>query len=257
MRLFPAALAALVFASLALAATPSNDDIEQAVEISALPFSASVSLADATSAAGDLDCSGLADTHTVWYRIAPEADIRLGLRTVNGAGIEVSTTVATGQPGSLTQLQCSFSQTQALDVKAGASYYIQLATAGDDPGPLVDFSAVRVQPLAVEIALSRSGRLSGGGATVSGTLRCSRTTPPGSETVVQGTLDQGATHGWLVPVHFQNGCSTSRMRWQTTVQVLAGPGFVRGVASLTGTGFACDEFVCADPDSETVTAKLR
>jgi hypothetical protein len=41
------------------------------------------------------------------------------------------------------------------------------------------------------------------------------------------------------------------------VQILSGPGFVQGQASLSGTGFACDEFICAEPDTETVTAKLR
>jgi hypothetical protein len=256
-RLLLAGLVALVFVSLAAAAAPSNDDVAQATDITTLPFADTVSLAEATAAAGDLDCSGLEDTHTVWYRITPQSDMRLGLRTVNGDGIEVSTTVASGQPGSLTQLQCSFSQTQGLDVTAGTSYYIQLATAGADPGPVVDFSVVRVEPLAVEIALSKNVSLSGGVATVSGTLRCSRTTPPGSETAVQGTLDQGATHGWLVPVYFPTGCSRTLMRWRTTVQILSGPGFVQGQASLAGTGFACDSFICAEPDTETVTAKLR
>jgi hypothetical protein len=245
-----------VFVSLAAGATPSNDDVGQATEITTLPFAATVSLAEATTGAGDLDCSGLEDTHTVWYRITPRSDMRLGLRTVNADGLEVSTTVASGQPGSFTQLQCSFSQEQALDVRAGTSYYIQLATAGADPGPVVDFSIVSVEPLAVEIALSKNVSLSGGVATVSGTLHCSRTTPP-SETVVQGTLDQGATHGWLIPVHFSTGCTKSPMRWRTTVQVLSGPGFVQGQASLTGTGFACDGFICAEPDNETVVAKLR
>ncbi|MDQ3871800.1 MAG: hypothetical protein M3301_09330, partial [Chloroflexota bacterium] len=252
-----AGLAALVFVSLAGAAVPANDDVEQATDITSLPFATTVSLTEATAAAGDLDCSGIDDTHTVWYRITPQSDMRLGLRTVNEAGSEVSTTVASGEPGSFTQLQCSFSQTQALDVTAGTSYYIQLATAGTEPGPVVDFSIVRVAPLTVEIAASRKVSLSGGVATVSGTLRCSRTTPPGSETVVQGTLDQGATHGWLVPVHFASGCSEVPMRWRTTVQVLSGPGFVKGKASLVATGFACDAFICAEPDAETVTAKLR
>jgi len=256
MRLLLAGCAALVLVSLATAATPSNDDVGQAFDITSLPFADTVSLADATAAAGDLDCSGLDDTHTVWYRFTPAADMRLGLRTANGDGTEVSTTVASGQPGSFTQLQCSFSQEQALDVTAGTNYYIQIATAGADPGPVVDFSVVRVEPLAVEIALSKNVALSGGAAIVSGTLRCSRPTPP-SETVVQGTLDQGATHGWLIPVHFSNGCSKAPMRWQTTVQVLSGPGFVPGQASLSGTGFACDGFVCAEPDAETVVAKLR
>jgi hypothetical protein len=257
MRLLLTGLAALVFVSLAVAASPSNDDVAQATDITSLPFADTVSLAEATAAAGDLDCSGLDDTHTVWYRITPQSDMRVGLRTVNEDGIEVSTTVASGGPGSFTQLQCSFSQTQALDVTAGTSYYIQLATAGADPAPVVDFSVVRVEPLAVEIALSKSVTLSGGVATVSGTLHCSRTTPPGSETAVQGTLDQGATHGWLVPVYFPTGCSKMPMRWRTTVQILSGPGFVNGPASLRGTGFACDAFICAEPDIETVTAKLR
>jgi hypothetical protein len=257
MRLLLAGLAALVFVSLAVAAAPSNDDVAQATNITSLPFADTVSLAEATVAAGDLDCSGLDDTHTVWYRITPQADMRLGLRTVNEEGIEVSTTVASGQPGSFTQLQCSFSQAQGLDVTAGTSYYIQLATAGIDPGPVVDFSVVRVEPLAVEIALSKNVSLNDGAATVSGTLQCSRSTPPGSETAVQGTLDQGATHGWLVPVHFSTGCSKMPMRWRTTVQILSGPGFVKGQASLSGTGFACDAFICAEPDTETATAKLR
>ena len=257
MRLLLAGLAALVLVSLATAAAPSNDDVGQALDITALPFADTVTLAEATAAAGDLDCSGLDDTHTVWYRITPQSDMRLGLRTANGDGIEVSTTVASGRPGSFTQLQCSFSQTQALDVTASTNYYIQLATAGADPGPVVDFSVVRVDPLAVEIGLSKSVLLSGAVATVSGTLHCSRRTPPGSETVVQGTLDQGATHGWLIPVHFPNGCSKAPMRWRTTVQILSGPGFVPGQASLSGTGFACDAFICAEPDTETVSAKLR
>jgi len=256
MRLLLAGLAAFVFVSLAAAATPSNDNAAQATEITTLPFADTVSLAEATTTAGDLDCSGLDDTHTVWYRITPPSDMRIGLRTANGDGTEVSTTIASGEPGSFTQLQCSFSQTQALDVTGGTSYYIQLATAGADPGPVVDFSVVRVEPLAVEIALSKNVSLSGGVATVSGTLHCSRTTPP-SETVVQGTLDQGATHGWLIPVHFSTGCSKTPMRWRTTVQILSGSGFVQGQASLSGTGFACDEFICADPDTETVVAKLR
>ena len=257
MRLLLAGLAALTFASFAVAAAPTNDDVAQATDITTLPFADTVSLAEATEAAGDLDCSGLADTHTVWYRIAPQSDMRLGLRTSNHEGIEVSTTIASGQPGSFTQVGCSFSETQALNVTAGTTYYIQLATAGSDPGPVVNLSVARVEPLAVEISLSKSVSLRGGVATVSGTLHCSRTTPPGSETTVQGTLDQGATHGWLVPVHFAGGCSKTPMAWKTTVQILSGPGFVKGQASLSGTGFACDAFTCAEPDTETVSAKLR
>ena len=257
MRLVLVGLAALAFVSLAVAAVASNDDIAQATTITDLPFVHTVSLAEATEAAGDLDCSGLEETHTVWYRVTPKNDMQLGLRTVSQDGTEVTTTIASGQAGSLTQLQCSFNQTQRLDATAGTSYYVQLATAGTDPGPLVEFSVTPVEPLAVRITLSKTVSLDAGTATVSGTLHCSRTTPPGSETVLQGTLDQATTRGWLVPVHFASGCSKTPMRWRTTVHVLSGPGFVTGQAELRGTGFACDAFVCAEPTTEAVTAKLR
>ena len=80
----------------------------------------------------------------------------------------------------------------------------------------------------MDIVLSKNVPLSGGVATVSGTLHCSRTTPPGSEKAVQGTLDQGATHGWLVPVYLPTGCSKTPTRWRTTVQILSGPASWRG-----------------------------
>ncbi len=240
-----------------LAASAPNDDIAQATQITSLPFSDTVDLATATEAAGDLDCSGLADTHTVWYTITPQTDMRLGLRTQSD-GREVSTSVASGSPGSLTFLQCSFSSTQAFDAKAGTTYYIQLATAGDDPGGVVTFSVAQVQPLTVSLALRRTGSISSDGVvTVGGTLRCSRTLAPGSEVVVQGTLVQGDATGWLVPFHFTNGCSTSPMRWETTVQLLSSTGFTRGTARLTATGFACDEFICAENNTQQATIRLK
>jgi hypothetical protein len=74
---------------------------------------------------------------------------------------------------------------------------------------------------------------------------------------VQGTLDQGTTHGWLIPISLPDGCSKAPTRWRTTVQILSGPGYVPGPAALSVTGFACDAFVCATPDTEAVTAKIR
>jgi hypothetical protein len=255
----------IAFLAIAFSATPAvaasvpNDDIGQATQITGLPFSDTVDLAAATEAAGDLDCSGLADTHTVWYTITPQSDMRLGLRTQpTQAGVEVSTSVASGTPGALTFIQCSFSSTQAFDAKAGTTYYIQLATAGDAAGGPVSFSVEQVQPLSVSLTLRRTGQISDSGVvTVGGTLRCSRTLAPGSEVVVQGTLVQGDAEGWLVPVHFTNGCSTSPMRWETTVQLLSSAGFTRGPAQLAATGFACDEFICAEPKTQQATIRLK
>jgi hypothetical protein len=246
----------LLLPASAFAAAPANDDVTAATAISALPFTDTVDTSEATAAAGDLDCSGLEDTHTVWYAITPTTDMLLGLRTEPQFTAEVSTSVASGSPGSLSFLQCSFNTTQTLAAKAGTTYYIQLASAGTDPGGLISFSVVQVDPVTVTVKLDKTGRIDGGEITVSGTLRCSRPLPPGSEVVVQGTLTQDSASGWLVPFHSAVGCPTSPLRWQTTVQVLDGT-FVPGTATLTATAFACDAFTCAPNDTESARIRLR
>jgi hypothetical protein len=246
----------LLLPASALAATPANDDVTAATVISAPPFADTVDTSEATAAPGDLDCSGLEDTHTVWYTITPTTDMLLGLLTEPQFAAEVSTSVASGSPGSLSFLQCSFATSQTLDAKAGTTYYIQLASAGADPGGPIRFGVVQVEPVTVTLGLDPTGRIDDGVITVGGTLRCSRQLPPGSEVVVQGTLTQGSATGWLVPFHSGVGCPVTPLRWQTTVQVLAGS-FVRGRAVLTATAFACDSFTCAPNDTESARIRLR
>jgi hypothetical protein len=246
----------LLLPTSALAAAPANDDVTAATVISALPFADMVDTSEGTAAAGDLDCSGLEDTHTVWYAVTPTTDMLLGLRTEPQFAAEVSTSVASGSPGSLSFVQCSFASTQTLDAKAGTTYYIQIASAGTDPGGLISFGLVQVGPVTVTLSLDETGRTDGGVITVGGTLHCSRPLPPGSEVVVQGSLTQRSASGWLVPFHSVVGCPTTPLQWQTTVQVLAGT-FVRGKAILAATAFACDEFTCAPNDTESARIRLR
>jgi hypothetical protein len=254
--LLAAFVSLLLLPAPALAAAPANDDVTAATTITTLPFTDTVDTSEATAAAGDLDCSGLVDTHTVWYTITPTTDMLLGLVTEPQFAAEVSTSVASGSPGSLSLLQCGFATTQTLDAKAGTSYYIQLASAGDDPGGLIRFGVVQVEPFTVTLGLDATGRIDHGVITVGGTLQCSRALPPGSEVVVQGTLEQRSATGWLVPFHSAVGCPVTPLRWQTTVQVLAGT-FVRGRAVLTATAFACDAFTCAPNDTESARIRLR
>ncbi len=246
----------LALQSPALAAAPQNDEVAGATVVSALPFSDTVDTSEATAAPGDLDCSGLEDTHTVWYAVSPTADMVLGLRTLPQFPGEVSTSVATGSPGALVFVQCSFASTQPLSVVAGTTYYIQLASAGGDPGGVINVSMVAVDPISVSLSLHKTADINRGATTVSGTIQCSRALPPGSEVVVQGTLSQGNASGWLVPFHSSVGCPTSPLQWETTVQVLAGT-FVRGKATLSATAFACDEFVCAPNDQTIARIQVR
>src|SRR6266545_3924344 len=64
-------LLALLHASAALA-QPANDDFDSATVIAALPFSDSISTADATTAGDDPSCTG--NEHTVWYAFTPTQD---------------------------------------------------------------------------------------------------------------------------------------------------------------------------------------
>jgi hypothetical protein len=246
----------LAVPSLPLAAAPQNDEVAGATMVSALPFSDTVDTSEATAAPGDLDCSGLEDTHTVWYAISPTTDMVLGLRTQPQFPGEVSTSVATGSPGSLVLVQCSFASAQTLSVAAGTTYHIQLASAGSDPGGVINISMTAVDPISVSLRLHKTADINGSVTTVGGTIQCSRALPPGSEVVVQGTLSQGDASGWLVPFHSSVGCPASPLQWETTVQVLAGT-FVQGKATLSATAFACDEFVCAPNDQTIARIRLR
>jgi hypothetical protein len=241
----------------ASAAPPANDDVGAATVVGALPFSDTVDTSEATTAPGDLDCSGLEDTHTVWYTITPQTDVLLGLRTTPQFPEHVHTSIATGSPGSLSFLQCSTLDTQTLNATAGTTYFIQLSSAGDDPGGVVTFGVELVRPISVFLDLRKTGTVDQATVTVGGTLRCSRRLPPGADVAVQGTLSQGSATGLLVPFHSPVGCPTkTRLRWRTTVQVLAGT-FAPGTATLTATAFACDEFTCATPSTRTARIQLR
>ena len=75
---------------------------------------------------------------------------------------------------------------------------------------------------------------------------------------MQGTVTQGGADGWLVPVHFSDGCSKRWMAWSTTVQLLSADGFDPGRAALDATVFACDEFdTCAEPVTKTGAVRLK
>jgi len=247
-----------LFGGVAVAAAPANDDIANAVGVTGLPFVASVDIAEATQAPGDLHCGTLPDGNTVWYKITPSSDLRIGFH-VETSVQELSISIGTGSPGSLTLVQCSFSSTDALDATAGTTYYIQLGTCCGVPGGPVTVSMQEVAPLSADIRIDHRGQIDDAGLVeVSGKIRCNRQTPSGSETVVQGRLRQGDANGWLVPVHFSDGCSALWKPWSTTVQVLSADGFDPGRAGLEATVFACDEFgTCAEPGTKTGDVRLR
>ena len=71
----------------------------------------------------------------------------LGLRSTPQFPEHVHTSIATGSPGSLSFLQCSTLDAQTLTAAAGTTYFIQLSSAGDDPGGVITFGVERVRPV--------------------------------------------------------------------------------------------------------------
>jgi len=251
--LAPLALLTL-YGGAALAEAPANDDIANAVDVTSLPFAHTVDITEATYAADDLQCGTLPGDHSVWYKITPSSDARLGIHVETEVD-ELSVSIF---DGSSIMLYCSYSYDNALETTGRTTYYIQLATCCGAGGGPVTISMQEVKPLSADIHVDHQGQINAGLVHLSGKLRCSRKTSPGSELVVQGTLTQGQAQGWLVPVHFGDGCPDKWMPWSTTVQVLSVAGFQPGKAALTATVFACSEFdTCAEPVTKTIHARLR
>jgi hypothetical protein len=256
--IFVALALVTVYGGVALAAAPANDDIANAVNVTSLPFADTVDITDATPATDDLNCGTLVDGNTVWYKITPSSDARIGFH-IDTSVQELSISIGTGSPGSLALWQCSFAPNDALDATGGTTYYIQVATCCGAAGGPVTITMQEVTHLSTDIRIDHRGQIDDAGVVnLSGKVRCNRQTPRGSGVTVQGTLQQGDADGWLVPVHFSNGCSERWMSWSTTVQLLSVDGFDSGRAALEATVFACDEFdTCAEPATKTGDVRLR
>jgi hypothetical protein len=118
-------------------APPANDDFDSATVISALPFSDSVSTADATTAGDDPFCNG--NEHSVWYAFTPTQDTPIRADT---AGSDYATTlgVYTGSRGALSEVACEpFGGQVAFTASANTTYFFMVASAccGNPGGNLV------------------------------------------------------------------------------------------------------------------------
>lgn len=118
---------ALLFmhSSPALAATPPNDDFDNATVVTALPFTDTEDVSGATRAADDPYTSGWPN---VWYQITPTKDTSLELDTT-GSNTSTSICVYSGVRGALSQVACSpdgFYSHFFADLKAGVNYHVMV-----------------------------------------------------------------------------------------------------------------------------------
>jgi hypothetical protein len=201
----------------ALAAPPTNDDFDDATEISGLPFSDVVNTTEATTAADDPDCVGQGPT--VWFVFTPLEDARIDADTF-GSDYDTTLSVYTGTRGALNQLACnddtsSLQSRVRFDAIAGETYFFMVWAFASGPGGTLQFSVdVAPPPLVIDLSVARFGTFSKAGeAIVSGSLTCSQ---PASANV-SGTLRQEV--GRLViqgPFSTDFECE-GRTAWNATV----------------------------------------
>jgi len=125
-------------------ALPANDDFDTPTVISALPFTDSISTADATTAGDDPFCNG--NEHTVWYSFTPTQDGIIRADTV-GSDYATSLGVYTGSRGALSQVACaSFPAQVTFNASANTTYFFMVASACcGGPGGTLVFNAVELE----------------------------------------------------------------------------------------------------------------
>src|SRR6266496_217729 len=105
-------------------AQPANDDFDSAAVIGALPFTDSISTAEATTADDDPFCNG--NEHTVWYSFTPTQNERIQADT-SGSDYDTTLSVYTGSRGALSQVGCaSFPAQVTLDLRAHRPHGLHL-----------------------------------------------------------------------------------------------------------------------------------
>jgi hypothetical protein len=162
-----------------LQAIPANDDFDNAIAITALPFTSSLNTSEATTAADDpLDdetCGfNSIGGHTVWYRFSPTQNLRINASTV-GSDFDPNVFVYTGTRGNLTRIACNFLPgSLTFEALAGETYFLVVGPNGEDPGGNLAFRVD--QSLEAGVTIDPVGTVNPrtGVATITGTVTCSQ-----------------------------------------------------------------------------------
>jgi hypothetical protein len=133
-------------ADVTIAQVPANDDFDDAVVITTLPFTDNLNTSEATTAAddpADPDDPAICfiGGHTVWYQFTPSKDIRINANTI-GSDFDTGIAVFTGTRGALTLIGCNddlltgrqVQSSVTFDAVAGQTYYFMVGSFGESPG---------------------------------------------------------------------------------------------------------------------------
>jgi hypothetical protein len=210
----------------------ANDDLFHATEVSALPFSVDLDTRFATSEG--FDYCGPAEA-SVWYRFTPTDDVRLQIDTT-ASNYWAMPYVFKGTPDSLSAVLCGRSQTVRLDLTAGETYYIEIASWSAGGGNLALRLSVAPPPLAVTVNLSTFGSVSPttGIAGVGGTITCNQAAYVYGSGTVQQQIGNGVVNGYFSISGFCDPASATQ--WLATVNSQPSAPLGRGRAATLFTG---------------------
>jgi hypothetical protein len=159
----------------------ANDDFDDAVVVTALPFTHQVNTSEATPADDDPpNCFG--GGATVWYQFTAPANTRINGNTF-GSDYDTGLSVYSGTRGALTEIDCdddsggSLQSSVTFDAVAGETYFFMAGAFGSGSGGnLVLNVDVGLPPLEAGLTIVPVGRVNGatGSATIGGTVTCSR-----------------------------------------------------------------------------------
>jgi hypothetical protein len=164
--------------------TPPNDDFDDAIVVTDLPFTHSMDTREATTGWDDPWCGGPESdpaTATVWYAFTATQDGRIAANT---AGSDYSTAFGayTGSRGELAELACTTADESfgefariVIDVVAGQTVYFMVGSAWGGPGGNLVFNLLEAPELRAELWIDPAGSVDPvtGIATVRGTVTCS------------------------------------------------------------------------------------
>jgi hypothetical protein len=221
-------------AGVSLLAVPPNDDFQNAVAITGLPFTHSVNTTAATAAPDDPSGPENCDIegHTVWYKFTATKNIRLNVFT-GASSYDPGVAVFTRAGDQFTRVSCNFiPSSMTFDAVAGTTYYIMVgSTSEGTSGNLVLTADVGLK---VGITIDPVGTVTRAGVvTITGTLTCSK--PAFFE--LGAALQQGdvvISQGGL----FASSNCDRRFRWEAQAtgdngQVKPGRAIVTATALLT------------------------
>jgi hypothetical protein len=107
----------------------TNDIIDDATEIAALPFVAVQDVSNATASPGEPDNCGYTPSYSVWFSFMPSTTETIRA-SANDSNFDAQLSVYTGTPGALTQVDCiNYWENTSLDVTVtpGETYWYQVS----------------------------------------------------------------------------------------------------------------------------------